>query len=65
MRPAQPKRLSDEQLLLIAVALVKASDEDGPNFVSEVAAVFQALKQNEESRTRKHPTNTSPLTPGA
>ncbi len=58
MRPAQPKRLSDEQLLLIAVALVKASDEDGPNFVSEVAAVFQALKQNEESRTSKRPANT-------
>ena len=55
---ARRKRSSDEQLLLIAIALVKAAETDGPNFVYEVAAVFQALKQNEESRTRKHPTNT-------
>ena len=55
---ARRKRSSDEQLLLIAIALVKAAETDGPNFVYEVAAVFQALKQNEESRTRTHPTNT-------
>ncbi len=55
MRQAETKRLTDEQLLLIAIALVKAAETDGPNFVYEVAAVFHALKQNEESRTRKHP----------
>ena len=55
---ARRKRSSDEQLLLIAIALVKAAETDGPNFVHEVAAVFQALKQNEESRSRKHPSNT-------
>ena len=57
-RHSTQPRLTDEQLLLIAIALVEASEEDGPNFVYEVAAVFQALKQNEESRTRTHPTNT-------
>ena len=55
MRQTEEKRVSDEQLLLIAIALVKASDQDGPNFVYEVAAVFHALKQNEDSRTHKHP----------
>ena len=50
---ARRKRSSDEQLLLIAIALVKAAETDGPNFVYEVAAVFHALKQNEESRTPK------------
>ena len=55
---ARRKRSSDEQLLMIAIALVKAAETDGPNFVYEVAAVFQALKQNEESRTPKRPTST-------
>jgi len=55
MREAETKRLTNEQLLLIAIALVKASDQDGPNFVYEVAAVFHALRQNEDSRTQKHP----------
>jgi len=55
MREAETKRLTNEQLLLIAIALVKASDQDGPNFVYEVAAVFHALKQNEDSRSHKHP----------
>jgi len=55
MRQAETKRPTDEQLLLIAIALVKASEEDGPNFVDEVAAVFHALKQNEESRTGWRP----------
>jgi len=52
-RHSTRKRLTDEQLLLIAIALVKASEEDGPNFVYEVAAVFHALKQDEDSRTRE------------
>ena len=55
MREAETKRLTNEQLLLIAIALVKASDQDGPNFVYEVAAVFQALKQNEDFRTGRRP----------
>jgi hypothetical protein len=55
---ARRKRSSDEQLLLIAIALVKAAETDGPNFVYEVAAVFQALKQNEASRTPKRPAST-------
>ena len=55
MRQTEEKRVTDEQLLLIAIALVKASDEDGPNFVYEVAAVFHALKQNEDFRTGKRP----------
>ncbi|TMG08299.1 MAG: hypothetical protein E6I02_03610 [Chloroflexi bacterium] len=52
-RHSTRKRLTDEQILLIAIALVKASEEDGPNFVYEVAAVFHALKQDEDSRTRE------------
>jgi len=52
---ARRKRSSDEQLLLIAIALVKAAETDGPNFVYEVAAVFQALKQNEASPTPERP----------
>ena len=55
VRETRPKRLTDEQLLLIAIALVKASEEDGPDFVCEVAAVFQALRQNEDSRAPKRP----------
>jgi len=54
-RHSTQPRLTDEQLLLIAIALVKASEEDGPNFVYEVGAVFQALKQNEASRTPRRP----------
>ncbi len=56
MRQTEDKRATDEQLLLIAIALVKAAQEDGPNFAYEVAAVFEALKQYEET-PRRRPSN--------
>ena len=39
MRQTEEKRVTDEQLLLIAIALVKASDEGGPNFVYVIMPV--------------------------
>src|SRR6266542_1930183 len=58
MRQTEDKRATDEQLLLIAIALVNAAQEDGPNFAYEVAAVFEALKQYEET-PRGRPSSSS------
>jgi hypothetical protein len=53
-----PGELSDDDLLLLAVALVKASGDDDQRFVAQVAMVFEALKELKPSaRSRRRPTD--------
>jgi len=54
---ASPGGLSDDDLLLLAVALVKASEDgDDERFVAHVAMVFEALKQLKPSAmSRRRP----------
>ena len=53
-----PGDLSDDDLLLLAVALVKASGDDDQRFVAAVAVVFEALKKLKPSaRSRRRPTD--------
>jgi len=50
--------VSDDDLPLLAVALVKASGDDDQRFVAAVAVVFEALKQLKLSaRSRGGPTD--------
>jgi len=48
-----PGDWSDDDLLLLAVALVKASGDDDQRFVAAVAVVFEALKQLKLSATSR------------
>jgi hypothetical protein len=48
------ENLSDDDLLLLAVTLVKASGVDDQRFVATVAVLFEALKQRKLSaRSRR------------
>jgi hypothetical protein len=53
-----PDDPSDDDLLLLAVALVKGSGVDDHGFVAAVAVVFEALKRLKLSaRSRRRPTD--------
>jgi len=43
MRKVQLKRLTEDDLLLAAISIVKAAREDGDDLVPNVATVFEAL----------------------
>ena len=53
MREVQLKRLTEDDLLLAAISIVKASQEDGADFVPNVATVFEALLRQHEAENRK------------
>jgi len=54
MHEAQLKRLTEDDLLLAAISIVKATGEDGSDFVPSVAAVFEALLRQHEAERREH-----------
>ena len=53
MRETQLKRLTEDDLLLAAISIVKAAKEDGAEFVPNVATVFEALLQQHQAANRK------------
>ena len=52
MREAQLGRLTEEDLLLAAISIVKAAQEDGAEFVPNVAEVFEALLRQYQAANR-------------
>jgi len=54
MREVQRRRLTEDDLLLAAISIVKAAQEDGAEFVPNVATVFEALLQQHEAERRRH-----------
>ena len=53
MRDVQQRRLTDDDLLLAAISIVKAAQEDGDDFVPNVATAFEALLRQHEAENRK------------
>ncbi len=53
MREVQLKRLTEDDLLLAAISIVKAAQEDGADFVPNVAAVFESLFREQEAASRR------------
>jgi hypothetical protein len=53
MREVQLKRLTEDDLLLAAISIVKAAQEDGADFVPNVATVFEALLRQHGAENRK------------
>jgi len=53
MREIQLKRLTEDDLLLAAISIVKAAKEDGAEFVPNVATVLEALLQQHQAANRK------------
>ena len=53
MREVEARRLTDDELLLAAISIVKAAQEDGADFVPNVATVFEALLRQHEAEGRK------------
>jgi hypothetical protein len=52
MREVQLGRLTEDDLLVAAISIVKAAQEDGAEFVPNVVAVFEALRQQHEAERR-------------
>jgi hypothetical protein len=52
MRDVQLRRLTEDDLLLAAISIVKAAREDGAEFVPNVAAVFEVLLRQREAERR-------------
>jgi hypothetical protein len=50
-RPSTALRLTRDDLLHLAIRLVREGQGDGPDFVGEVATVFEALKRDVEGLT--------------
>jgi len=50
-RPTSALRLTRDDLLHLAIRLVREGRGDGPDFVSEVVTVFEALKRDAEGLT--------------
>jgi hypothetical protein len=50
-RPTSALRLTRDDLLQLAIRLVREAGGDGPDFVGEVATVFEALKRDVEGLT--------------
>ena len=53
MREVEARRLTNDELLLAAISIVKAAQEDGADFVPNVATVFEALVRQHEAESRK------------
>jgi len=53
MRDIQLTRLTEDDLLLAAISIVKAAQEDSAGFVPNVATVFEALLQQHQAANRK------------
>jgi hypothetical protein len=53
MREVEARRLTDDELLLAAISIVKAAQEDGADFVPNVATVFEALLRQHEAESRE------------
>jgi len=53
MREVEARRLTNDELLLAAISIVKAAQEDGADFVPNVATVFEALLRQHEAESRK------------
>ena len=53
MREVEARRLTDDELLLAAISIVKAAQKDGADFVPNVATVFEALVRQHEAESRK------------
>jgi len=53
MREVQRRRLTDDQILLAAISIVKAAQEDGADFVPNVATVFEVLLRHHDAESRK------------
>jgi len=52
MRKTQLSGLSEDQLLLAAISIVKAAEGDGSNFTRNVATVFEALLREQVAQAR-------------
>jgi len=53
MGEVRRKRLTEDDLLLAAISIVKAAQEDGADFVPNVATVFEALLRQQKAESLK------------
>jgi hypothetical protein len=52
MRRVPRKRLTEDDLLLAAISIVKAAEQDGADFVPNVAAVYEELLRQHDAGRR-------------